>query len=221
MIPRLRFVEEGHKYLLDGKPVVSNTQLLGAEGLIDTTFYTVEGRERGSRVHAACWFIDEGDLDWKTVAEEERGYVKAFERFKRECEWATDFNELAVWGNSIFGTRLDLLGVGVFQVNGEFTRRRAVIDIKTGSVPAWVELQLAGQFLAVTERIQASDEPWTEHLEYFNGHPYPELRFALQLKKDGKYYLKEYTDPGAMDVFTGLIKTYHWKAKNGYHKKPA
>lgn len=216
---RLQYIEDGHRYLLDGRPIPSNTQALKAEGLINDMFYTPDGRDRGINVHTACWYLDDGSLDWDSVSPDEKGYVKAFERFRLETEWKTDFNELPVWGSPGFGTRLDLIGRGMFQVNGVFLRRRAVIDIKSGSVPNWVELQLAGQSLAVKERIQTQDEEWTHHIEYENGHPYPELRFALQLKKDGKYRLKEYTNPNAEDVFRGLIHAYHWKERNGYFKK--
>lgn len=215
MISRLRFVEEIHQYFLDGKPIPSNTQLLKSEGLIDDTFYTIDGRERGSRVHVGCWYADDGSLDWDSVLEEEKPYIQAFLRFKRETEWTTDFNELPVWASPGYGTRLDLLGTGVFQVNGEFTRRRAVIDIKTGVAGKWVGWQTGGQMRAVKERIQAQDEEWTKHLEYFNGHPYPELRFALELKKDGRYKLKPFTDPVEETEYTGLVHIYHWKARNG------
>jgi hypothetical protein len=218
-MPRLQFFEDGHRYLLDGMPIPSNTQLLKAEGLIDDTFYTPDGRDRGSRVHVACWFADDGTLDWDSVIEAERGYIKAFLRFKRETEWITDFNELPVWGAPGYGTRLDLLGSGMFQVSGDFRRRRVVIDIKSGKADKWVGWQTGGQKRAVVERIQAQDEDWTQHLEYINGHPYPELRFALELKADGRYNLKPFTDPIEETGYPGLVHIYHWKARNGLLKE--
>ncbi len=216
---RLQYFEDGHRYELDGLPIPSNTQTLKAEGLINDAFYTPDGRDRGINVHAACWFLCEGNLDWKSVHEEEVGYVKGFERFLKETGFRIDFNELPVWGSPGFGTRLDVMGVGEFQINQVFTQRRVIIDIKTGSVPAWVELQLAGQMLAVKERVEAQDEAWTQHLDYVNGHPYPELRFALQLNKNGKYRLKEFTDPTAEEVFRGLVHAYNWKVRTGFLKE--
>lgn len=218
---RLKFIEDGHLYLLDGHQIASNTQILKAEGLIDDAFYTPDGRDRGTRVHVACWYADDGTLDWDSVAEEERGYVKGFLKFKREMEWVTDFNELPVWGSPGYGTRLDLLGVGMFQVGGEFSRRRAVIDIKTGVAAKWVGWQTGGQKRATIERIQAQDEEWTKHLEYVQGHPYPELRFALELKKDGRYKLKEFNDPVEEEGYPGLVEIYNWKARNGLLPKEA
>ena len=217
-MPRLTFQEEDHRYFLDGRPIPSNTQILKAEGLVNDAFYTADGRDRGIFVHAACWYLCEGALDWKTVDPDHVGYVKAFERFLRENEFGIDYNELPVWGSPGFGTRLDIIGVGEFQINGDFRRRRVIIDIKTGAVPAWVELQLAGQLLAVKERIQAQDDGFP-HLEDVNGHPYPELRFALQLNKNGKYRLKEFNDPTAEDVFRGLVHAHNWKARNDYLKE--
>lgn len=215
---RLKYFEDGHRYELDGQPIPSNTQILKAEGLVNDAFYTPDGRDRGIHVHAACWYLCEKKLDWKTVAEEETGYVKAFEKFLKENQFQIDYNELPVWGSPGFGTRLDLMGVGEFQINNDFRLRRVIIDIKTGAVPPWVELQLAGQMLAVKERIQAEDEGWA-FLHEVNGHPYPEMRFALQLNKNGKYRLKEFNDPTAEDVFRGLVHAHNWKTRNGFHKE--
>lgn len=217
-MPRLVFHEEGHRYELDGQPIPSNTQILKSEGLINDMFYTPDGRDRGIFIHAACWYSCEGALDWDTVKPEHVNYIEAFERFVIESEFHVDYNELPVWGAPGFGTRLDVLGTGQFQVNGVFCRRRVIVDIKTGSVPAWVGLQLGGQMSAVKERIQAQDEGWT-HLEEINGHPYPEIAFALQLNKNGTYRLKEFNDPTAEDTFRGLVYAHNWKARNGFLKE--
>lgn len=215
MISRLKFIEDGHLYTLDARPIPSNTQILKGVGLINDAFYTPDGRDRGSRVHLGCWFADRDDLDWDTVRKEERGYIKGFLKFKREMEWITDFNELPVWGSPGYGTRLDLLGHGIFKVDGIFNRRRAVIDIKTGKAQKWVGWQTGGQKRAVIERIQAGDEPWTQHLEYFNDHPYPELRFALELMPDGRYHLQPYNDPVEENEYPGIVHFYNWMARNG------
>lgn len=201
---QLQFIEEGHIYKLGDMVLPSNTQLLKGAGLIDDRFYTDAGRERGTGVHTACWYLDEGDLDWETVPAEWVPYVEAFGQFKAQTGFKTDFNELAVWSKAGFATRLDMMGI----LNG----RRALIDIKTGQVQKWVGLQLAGQQIAVNERIQAQDEPWTADLEYVSGHPYPEARFALRLDKTGKYKLIPFTNPADLDVFLGVVHLHHWKA---------
>jgi hypothetical protein len=45
----------------------SVTTILKSVGLIDASFYTIEGRERGSAVHLACEYFDQGDLDEDTL----------------------------------------------------------------------------------------------------------------------------------------------------------
>lgn len=202
-MPRLEFQEAGHLYLLDGLPIPSNTQILKAERMVDDRFYTDAGRERGVNVHNACWFLDEDDLDWSTVSDEEKGFVEGFGEFKVKTGFKTDFNELAVWGNSLFATRLDLIGV----LNGV----RVIIDLKTGQVDRWVGLQLAGQQIAITDRIRENQEPWVSKLSRIDGHPYPVKRFALKLNKNATYKLIPFPDNSEMDVFNGLVRTHHWR----------
>lgn len=195
----LEFQEDGHLYRLDGVVIPSNTQILKSEGLCDDQFYTDEGRERGTRVHNACWYLDEGDLIWDSVAAEERGYVRAYEKFKRESGCTVELIETMLWSRSMFATRIDR---GVV-LNG----RRTLIDLKTGAIQPWIEAQLGGQQIAINERIQAGDIK----LEPINGHPYYEDRLSLHLHKDGGYRLIPWRSPDATDIFLAALRLYHWK----------
>lgn len=211
MSSQLEFSAEDHSYRLRGEVIPGNTFLLEWDGWIDKTWFTPESRDRGTRVHTACWFQDEGDLDWDTVLLDERGYVEAFIRFKREMGWVSDVNEFRTWSEIGFATTPDLMGV---MENYRLGPRRAVCNLKTGQISKWVDLQLAGEFLATRERIQAQDEEWTHRIEDLNGHPYPEHRFALQLFRDGRYKLYEAEDPSDEIVFAGIVQKYHWAQKN-------
>ena len=76
--------EERHEYAIDGVLRPSVTQTLKDAGLTYDQWYTEEARLRGKAVHAACQLLDEDDLDWDSVLPEYRGYVTAWERFKRD-----------------------------------------------------------------------------------------------------------------------------------------
>jgi hypothetical protein len=71
----------------------SVTQILKAEGFIDTTYYTEYGRERGSFVHLACHYDDIGDLDEYTLDPEIKPYLDAYRRFKAESGFIVERSE--------------------------------------------------------------------------------------------------------------------------------
>lgn len=206
---RLVFLEEAHRYFLDGIEIPGNTSLLQEDGIVDTTWFTPESRDRGTRVHKACWYEDEGDLDWETVRPEERGYVEAFVKFKRETGFKSDCNEFRCWSALGYATTPDILGV----METPYGLRRGLLNLKTGVASRWVGLQLAGEKIACTERIAAQDEEWARRLEYVNGHPYPELRWALELRANGTYRQITFEDPEEEAVFTGIVKKHHWKRR--------
>ena len=79
----VQFDESAHVYTVARVQRPSVTQILKDAGLIDTTWYTDEARERGRAVHLATQFLDEDDLDWDTVLPQYGGYLAAWERFKR------------------------------------------------------------------------------------------------------------------------------------------
>lgn len=132
--PTFTFDEVTHTYRLDGRAIPNVTRVLGDLGIIDPRWFTEEARLRGQRVHVATHFLDEGDLDWSTITPEAfdgmeiRGYVRAWERFKREtrCE-IIDIEQRRFDPVHLFaGTRDRRL-----RWNG----RRWKIDIKTVGTP--------------------------------------------------------------------------------------
>lgn len=50
------FNKEGHIYTAGGKVYPSITQILQAEGFIDTSHYDEWSRDKGSMVHLACHY---------------------------------------------------------------------------------------------------------------------------------------------------------------------
>lgn len=87
------FVKQGHLYTAGGISLESVTGILKAEGLINTKFYTDEGRERGSYVHKVrylddSWQLGEGDIDSSAVP-----YVAAWRKFKQESGFVVEKSE--------------------------------------------------------------------------------------------------------------------------------
>ncbi len=191
---RLAFDAESHTYRLDGRVVKSNTQILKGAGLIDDRFYTEESRDRGTRVHRAVEMHEGETLVMDRVDADVRPRLNAYFKFKRDTGFVAELVETRIFSEAHgFATTLDLVG----RMQGT----RKLIDIKSGATNHWNELQLAGQDIALCERLYARDL----ELEPINGSPYPEERFILQLRPDETYRLVPYNNPGARAVFVGAI----------------
>lgn len=117
------------------------TQILSATGLYDFQYADEEAKERGSRVHLATHFFDEGDLDWRSVDEADEPFIRGWQEFRRDTQFVPDLIEHPV-ENTLYQYRgtLDRLGT----VKGR--PLQVLIDLKTsnsGQISKNVGLQLA------------------------------------------------------------------------------
>ena len=191
MIPGLTFDEAAHVYRFNGVVVPGVTGIL--KPLIDFTGVPPAVLEAasafGTAVHKACelWDLDELDEDQLDAALVP--YLAGWKKFSSEhsVEWTG--NEQRVYHPSMrYAGTLDRKGM----VDGCMS----YVDIKSsvGLYPS-VGPQLAAY--------KAADA----------GPPHSK-RYAVQLKADGEYVLKEYTDPSDWPLFCSLITLRNWCAKN-------
>lgn len=193
------YSEPTHQYFIDGVEVPSVTTILKSAGIIDDRFYTEVGRERGTAVHLACQLLDEDDLDFDSVAEEISGYLKAYQSFKKDSGFVPLKIEEGVYNRVYqYAGRYDRLG----EIDGKIV----LMDIKTGAIPKWVELQLIGYETAIVDMGRVFQN-------FVN--PVEEL-FALQLRENGAYTLKAIEGGREkQEVFLSAVRLYHWKKNNG------
>ncbi|MFA5323951.1 MAG: hypothetical protein WC373_14865 [Smithella sp.] len=88
------FKKEGHVYTSNGKTYPSITQILSAEGFIDTTWFDEWSRDKGSMVHLACHYDVTGELDEESLDPEIVPYLAAFRRFMNESGFKVDKSEV-------------------------------------------------------------------------------------------------------------------------------
>jgi hypothetical protein len=89
------FQKEGHVYTLpDGSRLPSITEILKAEGFIDTTFYDEWSRDKGSMVHLACHYDITNELDEESLDDEIRPYLEAFRKFMKESGFKVERSEV-------------------------------------------------------------------------------------------------------------------------------
>lgn len=187
----LTFNEDTHEYFWDGDIVpYSVTGILKAAGLIGGTYYTEYSRTRGSYVHEATQFLDEGCLDWDSIDQAIEPYVMAYERFKTESKFVPEHIEKRVYCPAY-------QYAGTLDRTGDLNGQDILLDIKTseGSPKAWWGPQLSGYNLAM-------------------GLSLP--RFSLQLKRDSTYKLTEFKDPNDNQIFLAANLLVRWKDSKGY-----
>jgi len=184
------FDAKTHSFFIGGRSVLSVTQALKGAGIIEDGWYTEESRERGCAVHNACQYLDEGLLDWDTVAPKYLPYVKAYERFKDESGFIPALIEAWVFNESYFYAGiLDRTGI----LNGE----HVLIDLKSGPPAKWANLQSAA---------------------YAGCLSLPHKRFTLRLSDNGKYKLSdEHKDPNDFKIFLSAVSVANWKRNGGKH----
>lgn len=162
------------------------TAVLKDAGLIDVTFVTEEARDRGSAVHAATHYLDEGDLDRSTLDERIVPAIEQYERFLAE----TNVEILAIEEsveNAVYRYcgRLDRR----VRING----REGVLDIKGVCKSPWHGAQLAA-YAACFDR--------------------PLCRWNLYLSAEN-YKLVVREDRNDWKVFCAALTLAHWRRTHG------
>jgi hypothetical protein len=181
----LSFDPARHEYALDGVPIPGVSRILDAAGF-KTIYPAGDYALRGTRVHAATAFVDQGKAI--RVGKGVEPYLDAYRAF------LADFPGLrwTVIEEAIYHPRL--LYAGTVDRKGQLAYRQVVGDIKTGSPPARrLGLQLAAYAMIVAGRDC--------------------LRWGIELKPTGKYKLHICDNEKDFDVYEGLVHRYHWEKK--------
>lgn len=135
------FDPETHSYTINGVKVPSVTGLICRAGLVDSTWYTPQSRDRGTYVHEACALYDRGTLDDSTVDPRIRPYLDAWVKFQGIMKPG----KFSVIEQPFYSEKYGYAGTidrAWPHMGSDF-----VCDIKTGDFPAWLPLQLAGYSL--------------------------------------------------------------------------
>jgi hypothetical protein len=167
----LTFDHEIHEYRWNGEPAPSVTQILESAGLIDYS-YIPEGTramalERGSAVHAACHYDDEGDLI-EDGLDALMPYVNAWRKFRADTCFAPDLIEHRAYHEQYgYAGTLDRRGTS------PKWKLPVMVDLKNNDSPRWAGFQLAA------------------YAAFFPS-PRTYMRLAVELHKDGTYRVDEY-----------------------------
>lgn len=187
----LHFDEATHTYTLGGRVLRSVTQVIKDAGLgPDFSMVPEDALERKRRIgiacHQACALWNERDLDESSVDPLCVGYVNAYKRFLVESGFVP-----TGWEQRLTDAELGFAGTP--DVWGPLLHARyIVIDLKNVATLDLrsIALQNAayGRLLTVNDSVSAKAP-----------------RYALQLKPDGTYRLRESQHPMAWRVFLAAL----------------
>ncbi len=198
MTSTLQFDETTHTYTVDGQSLPSITTVIEACGLVDYSMLSQEDlafyQDRGTALHQATWFLDEGDLDEDGVDKDTLPRLKAWRKFRRDLTFRTLLIEKRMY-DPIYGF------AGTPDRVVEFPDgRRGVIELKTGAIQKAVALQTAAQVKLVREKNETTLR-----------------RLAVHLKADGEYSVREFHTrdyPADLSVFLSALSVYKWRKAN-------
>lgn len=193
---------ETHTYYVDGEPEIGVTSVLHANGLIDDRWYTEYGRWRGSAVHKATHYFDDGDIDRRTLDPAIKPFVADWKKFRDDTGFTPTLIEVPLYDplHRYCGTPDR---VGYFGWNKESKDSNVLLDLKAypnGQIPEWVRYQMAAYGRLVDPK------------KVFH-------RFAVQLTGDGPKIESYPTDSYVDDVndFLACVRVarLHQKLKRG------
>lgn len=201
-LPTIEFIEEGHRYLLDGREVPSVSGII--ESGYDFRFVDPDklaaAADFGTKVHKAIQLHEEGRLNRATLATELDLRLIQWERFKADCGYLPEACEERVASKRWqYAGTMDSRGLwlpGFSNPTGE--EMAALVDVKTGQEYPVHKLQTAGYKVAAVE---------------MGLLPASTLRASVYLDADS--YTVRYHDNNAADemAFCGLAAYANWKRR--------
>jgi len=203
VVPTLRFDPIEHRYFLEpsGEEIPGVTRALEECGLTDFSMvprHILEAaQQRGTDVHNALHYLDDGELDEASLTEEMHGYVMAYLRFKNQMRFEPTLVEKFVYSLAHrWAGRLDRVGLIERKDGGQ---DKIVVDFKSGLVLPAHRIQLAA---------------------YVSGLPDPRShrRMTLELDSDGTYKCHEYDAQSYardLNTFHSAVNVWHWKRDHG------
>ena len=138
----LEFDPSDHSYRLDGKLIPGVTTVLGAVGIIETSYFREEAAWRGSVMHKVCELDDLGTIAQYEIDPQAEPYLAAYRAFKRDRAFLPSLIEQPLADPKLgFAGTPDRTGVIAGRQRG--LDYRVTLDLKTGAEAWWHRLQLA------------------------------------------------------------------------------
>lgn len=189
-----QFKSEGHEYFIEGNKVASVTEVLKSVGFIDDTYYTQEGKDRGTAVHLTCEYWVKGVLDESSIHPEILPYFEAFVRWFDE-----NVEDVYLVERSLFDPLLHIGGTVDYLFKLKHSNALTVFDLKSGSIEFWAAYQTAG---------------YQEMIRQLTTKKLNLNRMVLRVTNQGKYFPKSFDDPNDYGILSSAVAC-HYAKQNG------
>lgn len=181
------------EYMHEGVRLLSVTEALGLAGISAygggniPTAVLDKAADRGKRVHYWCELLDQGDIDGlPEEGDEIRPYVESYVKFKKDTAFCPRLIEHPA-------TNILFRYAGTVDRTGLLNGKPVIIDLKTCVALSPVYGPQTAGYAGLVEGGSAMG------------------RYALQLRKDGKYRLEPYSDPSDWNTFLGALSVAQFK----------
>lgn len=191
---KIEFNEALHEYRVGGIITPSVSQILKANGLMES-FRTSEVKlQNGTAIHKALELHDLGKLDERSLDPRLAKCIQLWDKFKKEIGVLTilESEKRVAFGVLYAGTIDRVLSLS--------SHKRMVLDFKSGNPQPWAALQTAAYALAYDLE---------KHKEY--------ERCCAKVHWDmDRIIYKPYQDDTDFNTFMAMATVYHYKKNNGY-----
>jgi hypothetical protein len=191
---KIEFNEALHEYRVGGILTPSVSQILKANGLMESFRHNPTALNNGTAIHRALELHDLGKLDESSLDKRLEKCIQLWEKFKKEigviCVLGAE--ERVCFGVMYAGTIDRILSLN--------SGKKMILDFKSGSPQPWAALQTAGYAMAYDI---------TNHKEY--------ERCCAKVHWDmDRIVYKPYKDHADFNSFMAMATVFHWKKNNGY-----
>lgn len=173
-----------------GKVVPSVTTILQDVGLIDTSWFTPESRQRGSYVHRATELYDAGSLDESTVDPIVRPYLDGWIAFCVEVIRQVGALVILAREEQVWHPAYGYAGIVDADIKGW-----GLVDIKTGDPAPWHPMQTAAYWRAL--------RPFDPN----------KRRGCVYLRDDGSFKYVRHTSGNDFNEFAACVTVYNLKRR--------
>lgn len=189
----LTFAETTHTYYLDGQEVMGPTSVISSLAITNFDRVSLDILERaqafGDFLHKATNYLDQGILDWESVAPELEPYLRQWEKFRE-----SNVQKFLAIEKPVYSRRFKFAGT-LDRVFINQSGKVALLDIKSALNPhPGTALQTAAYQIA-----------WEE----MGGEKIKE-RMAIHIRPDG-VRKEPYSDRGDKDMFLMALAVAKWK----------
>src|SRR6266576_3955232 len=196
------FDESDHTYTVNGKPILSCTQILSSGGLVSFDFVNRDILERkselGREAHKACHLYNQGKPF--TCDDQVRPYLHSWEQWCDKTGFRARLSEhqqIASVNGMDYGLQID--------AEGDLRGEESIIEIKTGQIYPHHAIQLAGYAAGL----------YHARLETPMGRFRTRKRIVVQLQANGSLAkIHRFEDRSDFDVFAACLSVSFWKKKN-------